>query len=31
MKVIETHEFNNSDHEEASQVSIDVITDTAGG
>ena len=26
MKVIETHEFNNSDHGEVSQVTVEVIT-----
>ncbi len=27
MKVIETHEFNNSDHDGASQVTVEVIRD----
>jgi len=28
MKVIETHEYNNSDHEDVSGVEISIVTDT---
>jgi len=27
MKIIETHEYNNSDHDDASRVEIELITD----
>jgi len=30
MRVIETHEFNNSDHGEVSRVIVEVHTDSAG-